>query len=608
MSKELKIIVGLLAIFIVIMNVSFAPNNVLSWDVFGYYLYLPLTFIYHDLGLQNDEVILQLIEKYRSTGTFYQVVRMPEGTHVMKYSMGMAFLYAPFFFVGWLGALVFDYPVDGFSLPFQYSIFAGGIVYTLVGLWFLAKVLSKFFSWKISTIVLLIIVFGTNYLAHITLYGQNAMSQNYLFTAYALILWFTIQWHEKHKIKDAIALGVILGLSILSRPTEIVALAIPILWGVYSKDTLVSKWKELWKYKTHVITLGLLIGFFGFLQLGYWKWYSGKFLFNSYGANAGEGLDLLNPHTYKFLFSYRKGWLLFTPIMVGAIAGFYGVYKRKKEIFWALLAYFIFNLYLVSSWTTWWYAQSFSQRAMVSSYPIMAIGLGYLLVWFSKQQKGLRIGFVLLGMILVSFNLFQTLQFHKGVLHGDRMTKEYYYAVFGKLSVTPEDKKLLLIDRGFDGSERFTNETEYDGRVLDFLTFDDGNGEVSKEYSYSGCCSVELNLENEFSPYVETSFSELTSSDHAWVRITANVYPTENDLENPFSIVGHFSYNGFPYKYRTVNATDFDLIPNQWNKVQMDYLTPEVRTKNDKFRTLIWYRGNKKVYVDDLKVEVFVKK
>lgn len=245
---------------------------------------------------------------------------------------------------------------------------------------------------------------------------------------------------------------------------------------------------------------------------------------------------------------------------------------------------------------------------MVSSYPIMAIGLGYLLVWLSKQQRGVRNGFILLGMILVSFNLFQTLQFHKGVLHGDRMTKEYYFAVFGKLSVTSEDKKLLLIDRGFDGTEEFTNEEEYEGRIITYLAFDEFEKDKSKEISHSGCCSVELSSGKEFYPFVETTYSELTSSDHAWIRITAYVFPLENEVENPFNIIGHFIYNGYPYKYRRAKASEFDLIPNQWNKIQMDYLTPEVRRIDDKFWAGIEYTGNQKIFVDDFKVEVFVKR
>ena len=67
-------------------------------------------------------------------------------------------------------------------------------------------------------------------------------------------------------------------------------------------------------------------------------------------------------------------------------------------------------------------------------------------------------------------------------------------------------------------------------------------------------------------------------------------------------------HKGYPYKYTTAEASAFELIPNQWNKIEMVYLTPEVRSVKDKFRTNLWYRGNKFMLVDDLQVEVFERK
>lgn len=79
-------------IFVVINNFVFIPGNILSWDVFGYYLYLPFKFIYHDLGLTNDSVVHSIIAEYQNTGTFYQASKLPNGNYVMKYSMGISFL------------------------------------------------------------------------------------------------------------------------------------------------------------------------------------------------------------------------------------------------------------------------------------------------------------------------------------------------------------------------------------------------------------------------------------------------------------------------------------------------------------------------------------
>ena len=599
-----RITFGLLALFVVLLNSQFAPGNIISWDVYGYYLYLPTTFIYHDLGMVNDGIILDLMEQYKSSATFYQGMKMPEGHYVMKYSMGMAILYAPFFFMGWVYAEAFNFPIDGFSIPFQYALFFGSICYSVLGLWFVSKVLDRLLNWKIASLVLILMVFGTNYMVHVGMYGQNAMSQNYLFTGYALVLWLTIKWHESFQKKYAIWLGVVIGLMALSRPTEIIVLAIPLLWNVYSKESVVEKWQILWDKKGQVITAGLTLFFIGMLQLVYWKVYAGKFLYNSYGGNPGEGLELLSPFTYKFLFSFRKGWLIYTPIMFFAIAGFGVIYQRKRALFYSLTTFFIFNLYIVSSWSNWWYAQSFSQRAMVSSYPIMAIGLGYFLMWVFEQKQGKK--WVVLGsvVLITGLNIFQTIQFDKGIIHGDRMTKEYYFATFGRLSVTEEDRKLLLIDRNYTGTDAFTNEDEYQGKVLKSFNFNNEKGELG----YTGCCSFKMDPENIYSPVIEEEYQNLTDQDHLWFRVTGYVYLKSEQAPDDFSLVVHFAHKGYAYNYKTVESTDIELVSGMWNKISFDYLSPEVRNGTNQFRTFVWYRGSETLLLDDFKVEIFEKK
>ena len=60
----------------------------ISWDVFGYYLYLPASIIYDDLkGLEFKD---EIFDKYRPAGDFHHAVEQPEGGYVMKYPIGMA--------------------------------------------------------------------------------------------------------------------------------------------------------------------------------------------------------------------------------------------------------------------------------------------------------------------------------------------------------------------------------------------------------------------------------------------------------------------------------------------------------------------------------------
>ena len=65
-------------------------NQVISWDVAGYYAYLPMVFIEGDVRLEKpwkyDMIQLVGVHEHPESG----------GRH-LKFTMGMAVLYAPFF-------------------------------------------------------------------------------------------------------------------------------------------------------------------------------------------------------------------------------------------------------------------------------------------------------------------------------------------------------------------------------------------------------------------------------------------------------------------------------------------------------------------------------
>ncbi|MBC7694294.1 MAG: hypothetical protein H7141_02490 [Burkholderiales bacterium] len=604
-NNILKFTIAIIIVFIITNNFIFAPDNILSWDVFGYYLYLPLKFIYNDLKLSNPAVINSIIEKYHSTSNFYQAMVLPDNSYVMKYSMGMSFFYAPFFLIGHLIAKLSNSTADGFSTSYQYSIFIGSIIYSIIGIWALSNVLLHFFSKTITAFVLIIIVFATNYIVHITMYGQNAMTHNYLFMTYSLIIWLTLLWHESYKLKYMVLLAVICAITILSRPSEIVCLIIPLLWGIDSIHALSLKIKQFYIHKKQLIFFIIILLLFGSFQSIYWKIHTGKFLFYSYGANPGEGFEFATPYITEVLFSFRKGWLIYTPIMIFSIIGFYTLYKRNRSIFLSVIVYFAINLYIVSSWTCWWYAQTFSQRALIPSYPIMAIGMGYFLVWLNEQAKSIKIIIYTIIICLGFLNIFQIIQFHKGIIDGDRMTKDYYFKTFGKMSITDTDKKLLLVNRTFTTNEIFEDQSGYSSRVLKKLDFEDFNKKDTTMF-HSGMHSFKMDKPDLCSPAIEARYDELTQKDHAWLKVTAYIYPTATS-NNPFSLIIHFTHNNYPYKFIRYDSNKMKLELNKWNLITFYYLTPEVRKRSNTLKVYFLNKGSAPVFIDDILVDVYEK-
>ncbi len=579
-------------------------TSILSWDIMGYYLYLPSYFIHHDLGLKDMTFLHQIMEQYHPTDTLYQVSQIEGGQWVMKYTMGFAILYTPFFFLGHLAATIFGYALDGFSAPYQYAILLGAFVYSALGLVILRRVLRFFFDEIVTSIVLVLIALGTNYFENIVM--QGPMPHNALFTLYAALLYFTIQWHAQYKLKFAIGIGLIAGLITLYRPSEMVCVIIPLLWGVYNKNSFRLKLEKVKQYKTHLIFLVFFMILMGSFQMLYWKSITGHFLYDSYD-NPGEGFEFLHPFPLKVLFSFKKGWLVYAPMMTFALLGFYFLYKEKKELFFAIACYFTISFYIICSWTCWWYATSLGQRSLMESYAVLAIPFGYFIVFIRHQSNYLKSLFYLICSFFIVLNIFQTWQLSIGLLDGSRMTAKYYFAIFGKTETKEGDRELLEVERSTTGIEVLKDSASFTKRNLCFFDFEDcPEGHCSLEIVHSGKLALVMDSTNLFSKSFSISYSQLTDKEYAWIRATVYVYPTVDLNENPTSLILTFQYKGKNYKYQ---GCDFEKLSgiklNQWNRISVDYMTPIVRTQKDKLQVYIWHRGKQRIIIDDLNVELY---
>lgn len=590
--KDFSILI-LLCIILIFLRFYELPVNILTWDVFGYYLYLPAAFIYKDISLSNHEWLNGIINKYETTATLYQAYSLESGNWLIRYTMGNAILILPFFLLGHLSALTLNYPADGFSVPYQLFAAAAGIFYAIFGLKFLYKILSEYFDKKIVWVIIIIIFFGTNYLQLISWDG-TLLTHNFLFTFYAILIYYTIKWHQNTKLRHAVFMGLSIGLITLIRPTESVCVLIPLLWNINDFKGKIQKVRE----NLYHVPAAIVIIFICILpQLIYWKLITGSFFVDSYN-NPGEGLDLNSPHTFKFLFSFRKGWFIYTPVMILSIIGLFQLYKKNRKAFWPIFTFFIIYLYVISSWTVWWYTGgSFSSRAIVPAYVALSIPLGYFINSI-KYLKKICFAVVAICFLLILLNLFQTWQFKKGIISKDRMTKEYYFAIFGKTKVTEDDKKLLLVERSAGPDENMKSENEYVSKIIYFNDFSESS-DTTEVFI--------MNVNKPYSPGPDIMFKDLTSTDHSWIRATAKIFIPENYNEELPVLVATFHHKGRPYKYKGKNLELNEIKYNNWNIITFDYLTPEVRSEKDNLKIYLWHRGKGDIYLDELKVEAFIK-
>ena len=565
-------------------------GGAISWDSFGFYYYLRLIFVDHSIILESLESVKPVYEKYNPSTTLYQFTNLPNGRIIIRYPIGQALLYLPFFIFAHITALFSDFPADGFSRPYDIAMRIGGLVYHFLGFYFVGRILRLHFSDKVVGITLVVLFFGTN--AYSLFAGTALAAQGSLFFLVAWFIWLVDRYYKEKTNGLILAVGCVFGLICLNRPTDFVTIIPAILWpltipGLTLKKEIISFFHNI----KHVLLLFGTIFLSAFIQFAYWKHAGGSWFIDSYGSPA-EGLDFLSPHTFPFLFSFKSGWLLYTPLMI-LVLGYLIVRAYKKDrIMQVVLIYSVLFIYLASSWTNWWYGGGFSQRAMGQAYVLLSIPLAGIIDYaFFKKNKFSFLPAILIPLFVI-LSIWQTRQYHNGVLNGETVTADYYFASFFDLHQNPENKDLLAF-------------SHYDIYLQPNYGLPDG---------YKLVKTVDLEVDqvsqslegNEWPKGFSIPFKDLCETEFCFILFSAIF---EGPPPRGAGLVTTFDHNGsYGYQYRDVdqNLVDTNITADLYTSTST-YLTPNLRSKRDMLHAYLWNREQERGTLKKLKLEVFTK-
>ena len=564
----------------------------ISWDVSGYYMYLPAIFIYHDL--KHCKFKDKIIQKYRPSPNFQETMKIESGNFVMKYSSGQAIQFLPFFLIADYWAKNSDkYKADGFSFPYQFMITVESFLVALLGLWFLRLILLYYFKDKIVSIVMLGIVFGTNYLEYSTMAG--AMTHNNLFTIYAILIYIVIKFYSNPKYIYAILIGGLTGLATLTRPTELVSVLIPLLWGIKAnKQSLLTRIEFFKSHWRHLVAAAITTILIGSIQLFYWKYISGDWFVYSYDD---QGFNLIKPHFWLGIFSYRSGWLVYTPMMIFPIIGFYYLYKNHKKLFTATFVFFLVFIYWTFAWNIWWYGGSLGMRAMVQSYPILAFPFAAFVEKVLKT-KYFKYMFGIIFIVFSYYNLWLTHQAHRGgLLKPGAMTKAYFWKILGKYKKDINDLKLLDTKEEFIGKRQnikllYKNDFENDSSIY--------TCDLSPIQGKKSLC---LDGEHQWHQF-EIVLNKYKSGQ--WIRASADFnapWKEWTDWQMTQFIIEFYDKNNNKLKSRMIRVHRF-LENGKTKNIYFDTKIPDKEIA--KILIKFWNsEGQKQIIIDNLKLELY---
>lgn len=392
-------------------------------DGFSYYVYLPSWFLYGDptlTAVADDCCGGEFPE-------FSAIIRWPgTGRWMNAHPIGVAVMQIPLFLAAHALTRWTNLSPDGFSLYYQHAAGLSGTLWIVAGLWVLAGLLRRHFTAGVTTVTLMALLFGTNLYHYATF--DPSYSHPYSFFLVAALLDLTERWHTTCAWRETILLGLVSGLIVLTRHTNILLLLTIPLYAMHHRgpaDGLESH-SQRWRALLLMVSIATLVVA---PQLSLYYAATGRPIVSPYGA---LGFNFRSPQLFGVLFSVQKGLFFWSPLLLFAAAGL-AVLKGSLRAFLAPAVVVIaIDTYVIASWWDWQFGASYGHRAFIDLFPLFSLGLASFFEW-STEQRGRLVVVATITALAIALSVVQMLQYWNGILPMSDTTWTRYREVFLKL-------------------------------------------------------------------------------------------------------------------------------------------------------------------------------
>jgi hypothetical protein len=548
----------------------------------GYYAQLPAYFIYNDPQYKFYTRESALPD---DPPNFMNDLR--SGKKVNKYFAGEAFLLSPFFGVAHLVARNAGYPANGFSPPYFYAVAIAAIFYFLLGLFFLWRLLEKFqFRKSVILLVCTCFAFGTN-LFHYAVY-EPSMSHIYSFAAISCFLYLLRCYFLSPSAKILFGCAFVFGIMLLLRPINaVVFLAFPVMAG--DVKNLRNGFQWIMKHWKAVAVSVCIVGLVGFIQLFLYRWATGNYFIYAY---EGEGFDFLHPHFHATLFSFEKGLVVYTPMILFAFFGLVVLFKRSKFLFLNLFFLLMIIAWIVSSWHEYKYGYSFGLRAYIDYYALFALAMAFFIDWTFRKKIVAAVGVTLYTLVIIFYGI-QQYQFVHRIIHPGAMNEKAYWQVFLKTGKVYEG---MITENNL----ALPKESNGDFNDMEGDVYWPGMETVVSGPAHSGTKACKIDSAGIYSCcYMKYMTGDDRFNDNVLVEVEAYIYLADENSSAELQVAGvqnndlkFLQYFHLPW-----------IPPRKWTLTRKFFIVPGVQVNNESIK-IFFKRNSGTVYIDDFKVHI----
>ncbi len=548
-------------------------KQVIQSDVLLYYEILPATFL-------RDDPFYSFVDTVSYDKQPYVVVKDSISQKgFSKMTLGVAYMYVPVFLITWGYAKLSGLPVDDFAPCFHFAVAFSTLLFAWIGLWFIRKVIRRFSSELSTTLILIVIGFGTGYW-HCTV---MAPGYGHVFSAalVAIYVWCNIRYRETQRLNSLLWMCFTLGLITLIRPTNILIVIWTIFW-VPDKGLNLTEIVSFWWKRIPKLMLGGLVFIFPIVpQLLYWKCIFSSMVAYSYGD---EGFFFKDPHVWNGLFSFRNGLFIYSPILLLCFPGFVFLWKRDKALFAGTSIFVVLNAYVIYSWWCWWYGGSFGSRPQIDSLVITALPIAMLFDWVTEKKRLKLLTMVIVGLFS-GFSVFQSYQAEMAVLHWDSMTPAMYGKIFGRLEL-PYDAQYLIKYPDYEGAKK--------GKEYPIIV---------DEEIVQGEFPVNVHVDYPF--WRDVNPDSIAKKGVTKLYTVMYYNPDSNFNQTARMVMAVESEEGVTEKMEVFELNNPYVRLNEWNVARLEMVLPDKLLPTDKLKCYIYNPSHQKMMIKKYRLRNF---
>jgi len=369
-------------------------HSVIFADAAGYYVYLPYWFIYgNNIESYPDSIV-------QHTGDGFRLDKSSQIIYT-KYTCGVAMLQMPFFIAAHLLAKPLGFSPNGFSKPYHWAIFIAASFYCALGLFFLNKLLRKYFSSWVSVATSLSLLLCTNLYYYTVTSG--GMAHAYSFFLISVLFYAADVFYQNPNIITLVLLAAVSELALLTRPLNFPILLLVFFYKINSWRQLLVRirfWITSWRYIIAFAVLGFVIML---PQMLYWHKISGQWIFDSY---QNESFIYWNqPKLAKLWFSTNNGLFTYSPFLLLGVIGVSTMYRLEAENRVLFPTIFFITSYVFASWHSWYFGCAYGARAFVDYLPLFAFPIAYSLQGAQNSFRKYIIAAFIIICLSINFDI-----------------------------------------------------------------------------------------------------------------------------------------------------------------------------------------------------------